>query len=416
MNKIKFFLFASLMITMVIERPAFAQCGCIIDNFGSPSGGCTGQITTSPYVPTVNYAYYTGSGQFQDGKYQVACDGSNGFNFGWYGGASGTFASDHTTGSGNFLMVNGSTGKEFYHRTLTGLCTNTSYSIKFSVANASRYDGTGCYYGNLPEVSAYVFPSGTAVQSSAFSGTGGTLLGTTPAIGCGTSTTNPTWNNYSYSFTTGSSQTSLDLILVSVFGDNAGYDYYVDDISFIKSSGSCTITPVTLMSFTAEKTPQNVLLKWSTASEVNFSHFVVERSTDAINFYQLGIVYGSGESKHKIDYTYADNSDNQGIVYYRLKQVDIDGSFKYSPVSSVNVDITSPVFIYPSDGDLTIQFTTKGEATYTIIDMMGKTIYSGNRTSNESLITVSKSNFRTGIYIVKVQMGAEMVTKKIILN
>jgi hypothetical protein len=207
-------------------------------------------------------------------------------------------------------------------------------------------------------------------------------------------------------------------VLVNLYSWAGGNDFVIDDIKVTWASGAgtgCT-TPIELTSFSAEKTSQNVILKWSTASELNFSHFVVEKSTDAINFQQTGIVYGAGNSSRQIDYTFTDNSNGEGIAYYRLKQVDTDGSFKYSVIKSVKADSSTPVLIYSSDGDLIIQFTAKGEAMYTIVDMLGKALYSGNRTSDESSITVSKNNFKTGVYIIKVQMGNEVLTKKIVLN
>jgi hypothetical protein len=71
----------------------------------------------------------------------------------------------------------------------------------------------------------------------------------------------------------------------------------------------------------------------------------------------------------------------------------------------MNIDVISPVLIHAADGDLTIQFTAQGETTYTIVDMLGRTLYSGNRTSDETSITLNKSNFTSGVYIMKVQMG-----------
>jgi hypothetical protein len=464
MNKIKLFLFALLMIVIAtsIEKEIFAQCSTNFaqtmvvtsfgkatfakytancspngtlsctpvctpfnDNFGTPSSSpCSGQQGAAD-AGMVNHCNYPciGGPAIDDGEYRISCDGTN-FNCGWKGGCS-TPIQDNTTGTGYFAMINGvDNNSEFYHKTVTGLCSGGTYTFTFAAANASNYNSSNandCGYSVPVNLTAYTFPAGTAVTAATlFSSTGATrTLVNTGSIFC-TNTVGVVWTTYSATFTaTATEQTNgLDLVLQTANGNGAGADFVVDDIkvTYVSGAGSCTGLPVGLMSFTAEKAPQNVLLKWSTETEENFSHFVVERSTDAVNFYQIGIVYGSGNSKHEIDYSYTDNSAVQGIVYYRLKQVDTDGKFKYSPVSNVNVDITSPVFIYPSDGDLTIQFTAKGEATYAVVDMIGKTIISGNRISEESTITISKSNFKTGVYIVKVQMGTEMVTKKVVLN
>jgi hypothetical protein len=480
MDKIKLFAFATLMLVSGFERAAFAQCNnnytpvMLVTSFGKATftkytancapnstltctpvctpldesfgttAGCAATTvqSSSTYPGVVNMTNTTYSGGNNntdapnDGEYAVRCSNSNGWNGQWFDATKGMTDADGVAG-GNFLVVNagaesfGSTASgyhpyEFYHKNVT-VCPGAVYTISYKAGNLSTYNSgnpNSCSYGGEAALQMYVMPGGTAVQPTVvagvitnYNGSGGTLLDSTGSMDC--VSTGFVWNTYSKNYTVPAGQTSLDVVLLSSYLKAAGNDFAVDDIkvTYVSGAGSCSGTsPIELMSFTAEKTPQNILLKWSTATEENFSHFVIERSTDAVNFQQIGIVYGSGNSKHEIDYTYTDNSANQGAVYYRLKQVDIDGTFKYSPVSSVNVDITSPVFIYPSDGDLTIQFTAKGEATYTIIDMIGKTIYSGTRISDESIITINKSNFRTGVYIVKVQMGTEMVAKKIVLN
>jgi hypothetical protein len=436
---IKMIPLALLMLIIGIERETFAQCttNCtpLNETFGSVAT-CNGGTTGNSDIVNVTFNNYVpgGSGDTPgDGEYGIWCDNGDP-NFYWFGGG-GTTMTDHTADAagtvGYFAMINSTpaaigTASEIYHKTVSNLCANTVYNVSYSVGNIVR----DCQYTTLPSLQAYKFPAGTAVQScassscAAFSATGGTLLGSTGNINCTSTATGFVWNTYSYNITTGAAETSFDLILVSLVGIASGNDFALDDITVTWVSGgdvSCTptTTPVEFVSFTAEKASQNILLKWSTASEVNSSHFVVERSTDAINFQQTGIVNGAGDSKRQIDYTYTDYSTNHGngnVLYYRLRQVDIDGTFKYSATRSVNIDATNPLLIYSSDGDLIIEFIIQGEATYTVIDMLGRTLYSGNKTSDESTITVNKSSFTSGVYIVKVQMGTELVTKKILLN
>jgi hypothetical protein len=155
-----------------------------------------------------------------------------------------TAMSDHTIDAvgqtGNYLLVNPGAGpREFYHRAVSNLCPGTTYTLTFYAGNITRESGTPgvCLYNNLPSLQVYTFPAGTAIQAEAsqstgtFSGAGGTLLGSTGAIGCPSQTTF-TWNEYSYNFTTGAAETSIDLVFVSLFGNNAGYDFAFDDITF----------------------------------------------------------------------------------------------------------------------------------------------------------------------------------------
>src|SRR5258708_5221180 len=92
--------------------------------------------------------------------------------------------------------------------------------------------------------------------------------------------------------------------------------------------------PVTLTSFNAQLGDNKVNLKWEDASEFKFSHFIVERSTDGYEFSDAAMVFSNGNLHGKADYAYSDkvNTSTKGILYYRLKMVDIDGAYVYSAV------------------------------------------------------------------------------------
>jgi hypothetical protein len=97
--------------------------------------------------------------------------------------------------------------------------------------------------------------------------------------------------------------------------------------------------PIELLSFGGTVIDsRNVLLEWSTASELNNDYFIIERSTDGYNWTQIKNIDGSGNSNTKINYTTIDNSAPRTIVYYKLSQVDFDGiSEEFSPI---NVNLT----------------------------------------------------------------------------
>ncbi|OGU79480.1 MAG: hypothetical protein A2W11_03655, partial [Ignavibacteria bacterium RBG_16_35_7] len=102
--------------------------------------------------------------------------------------------------------------------------------------------------------------------------------------------------------------------------------WYVDDIGII----IYTIVPIELTSFTVNAGNKDVVLKWSTASELNNLGFEIERAKDGnkLNWVTIGFVEGSGTSTEINDYVFMDKDPLQGTSYYRLKQVDYDGSFR----------------------------------------------------------------------------------------
>lgn len=92
-----------------------------------------------------------------------------------------------------------------------------------------------------------------------------------------------------------------------------------------------------LISFTAVFNNNKADLKWATASEINVSHFVIERSTDGVNFSDAGVFFAYGNATDKTNYSFSDklNSNQAAIVYYRLYSVDNNGKGQYSEIATV---------------------------------------------------------------------------------
>ena len=116
----------------------------------------------------------------------------------------------------------------------------------------------------------------------------------------------------------------------------------VGNIFFDLSNVNFTIelaVPVELVSFTAQRTDAGVELNWKTATETNNSGFSIERGQDEENFTQIGFVSGRGTTTELTNYNYVDSDIETGKYYYRLKQTDFDGTFKYLNVVLVDVGL-----------------------------------------------------------------------------
>jgi hypothetical protein len=116
----------------------------------------------------------------------------------------------------------------------------------------------------------------------------------------------------------------------------------VGNIFFDLSNVNFTIEeaiPVELISFIAQRTDAGVELNWKTATETNNSGFTIERSRDEENFTQIGFVSGRGTTTEITSYNYLDTEIETGKYYYRLKQTDFDGTFKYLNVVLVDVGL-----------------------------------------------------------------------------
>lgn len=108
------------------------------------------------------------------------------------------------------------------------------------------------------------------------------------------------------------------------------------------------ILPVELVDFFANREGAAVKCTWITASEKNNSHFIVERSTDAITFEEVGRVEGMGNSTNLKVYEFDDLNSLSGLSYYRLKQVDFDGEFEYSDIRTVEGLNEQEISVYPN--------------------------------------------------------------------
>lgn len=213
--------------------------------------------------------------------------------------------------------------------------------------------------------------------------------------------------------------TVISIRMTPTGATNAGGTFYVYGTG-LSVSGSAVL-PVKWLSFDASPKKNTAVLNWATAQEVNNKHFEIERSEDGRNFIQTGVVNGAGNSSHINNYTYTDYpSSAKGVVYYRLKQVDLNGDFEYSAIRVV--EFTSPIkaSIFPNpnkDGLFTIDFNgLQGDKTVAVYDLSGRLIQEQHSNSNAGSEVITMDKPVTGIYLVKVISGLEVSISKLIIE
>ncbi|MGZ5222258.1 MAG: T9SS type A sorting domain-containing protein [Chitinophagaceae bacterium] len=175
--------------------------------------------------------------------------------------------------------------------------------------------------------------------------------------------------------------------------------------------------PVTLTNFTAIANGTKSLLSWQTTTEKNNNRFEIERSADGISFSKIGLVHGAGNSITLLNYLFIDSKPYNGANFYRLKQVDIDGHFNFSPVRKVDFNssfyfkllnsVTSgtPVIIQTSENNKLIGIYDEGGRKVQEMTLAG---------SPHSINTEHLSN---GIYIVVMhQNGKVLATDRFTVN
>jgi hypothetical protein len=189
--------------------------------------------------------------------------------------------------------------------------------------------------------------------------------------------------------------------------------------------GDATFIPVELVSFSTFVTGNSVQLNWQTATETNNSGFAIERSRDNATFSQVGFVPGFGTTTEPKSYSYTDNLVQSGIYYYRLRQVDYDGSTEYS--NTIEAEISNPqkfelVQNYPNpfNPSTTIKFTIpeKEFVSLKVYDVMGNEVsvlLNEEKEDGTHTIEFNASNLASGTYFYKLQAGNFIEIKKMLL-
>ena len=185
--------------------------------------------------------------------------------------------------------------------------------------------------------------------------------------------------------------------------------------------------PIELISFLAQASELKVILTWATGSETNNDYFTIEKTKDGINFEQLAIVEGAGNSTSLNNYSLTDNNPFEGNSYYRLKQTDFDGNYSFSSIINVNMDISGTsfnVFPNPSDGsffNIVIDGDVLGaEILVTVYNTVGKESYSKIITTgdqDENVYAIDPSNkLAPGIYIITATLKQSIFSKRLIVK
>jgi len=197
------------------------------------------------------------------------------------------------------------------------------------------------------------------------------------------------------------------------------------------SSGNVDL-PVELAAFTAATAGSTAILDWRTATEVNNTGFDVERSRTSntglgtTDWQKVGFVAGAGTSNAPHEYSFTDKNIPSGSYTYRLKQIDRDGSFKYSQSVEAQVENGPRVFSlsqnYPDPFNPTtkISYTLRsdGKVRLAVYDILGSEVgvlVDGVQTAGSHQVEFSGSTLGSGIYFYKLESSGQTLIKKMIL-
>ncbi len=185
-----------------------------------------------------------------------------------------------------------------------------------------------------------------------------------------------------------------------------------------------TALPIDLISFEAENIDnKEVALKWLTATEINSDYFDIQRSLDGVSFADIGKVSAAGNSTVEQAYDFTDEDPAFGEIYYRLRQVDFDGSVTYSEVVQVKLDrnyVTPNIFPNPvrSEQSLVIDFgdIPNSPVQINIVDMSGRQVYYREFAAGQNRFDIPVNGLSKGMYIINGQFDEYHFFKKLIVH
>jgi len=184
--------------------------------------------------------------------------------------------------------------------------------------------------------------------------------------------------------------------------------------------------PLSLISFTAQLNSNNQAnLKWTTVSEVDFSHFVIEKSTDGIHFADAATVLAAGNAADITNYNFLDNINVNGtaLLYYRLRSVDMDGKFHLSAIRVLRIGKEAYNYInilaYPNPVTNELRITIPAnwqtkKVTYELFNGNGQAATRKETASSSQTETLHVNSLAPGFYIVRVSCNGETAQQKII--
>lgn len=167
--------------------------------------------------------------------------------------------------------------------------------------------------------------------------------------------------------------------------------------------------PVSLVNFSARPSVNGNLISWTTTSETNNAGFEIERSADAKSFVSIAKVDGKGDSKSLNNYQFIDKSPLEGS-YYKLKQIDYDGTVTYSRQVFVRSEVSYlKLFPNPTKGDFVVESTDSGSPVF-IYNLSGQKVFERKGSTSN---TIPTDQLKNGLYVIQVgSQATKLVVEK----
>jgi hypothetical protein len=215
-------------------------------------------------------------------------------------------------------------------------------------------------------------------------------------------------------------------------GQPTGHNYIDLDVTefsefWLHGSQSGSPLPVKML-FVEAKAIENTFIRveWATSTEIDNWKFEVERSENGTEFKKIGEVIGHATSTERNDYLYNDLTVKQGVrYYYRLKQIDFDGKYEYTPIVSAKLNVDDDFRVgefvpNPTSGRSTLTFKTKSnkDVTVKVVNYLGALVMEQNKTirNADNSMYFDFDKLAAGTYMITINTAEKNYSRRVVLT
>ncbi|MBO2008990.1 T9SS type A sorting domain-containing protein [Hymenobacter negativus] len=186
----------------------------------------------------------------------------------------------------------------------------------------------------------------------------------------------------------------------------------LNDLTNTNTFAAINPLPVELTTFSAQReSNKSVAIQWATASEKNSARFEVQRSLNARDFVTVATTKAQGSSNRTTAYAALDAMAPATQLYYRLRQVDQDGTVAYSPVATVaGTSAATKALLYPNPARSSITFTTEAVTSYRVLNQLGQALLQGPTEVGTTNVAIGQ--LPTGLYLLELQTATGRSVQK----
>jgi hypothetical protein len=200
---------------------------------------------------------------------------------------------------------------------------------------------------------------------------------------------------------------SISFRFYYALGSSSAGRYGMLNNVIVKGDTNLSVVPLTLLSFTASTLTNAVQLNWSTTNEISSKNFIIERSMDGIHFTAIGTV-NANNNINVNNYAFTDANAVQGLAYYRLRIIDLNGNYKLSQVLTIKTASKNTFIVYPNPATdiVGIKYPVLSQsASIKLNSIEGKTLQCITLAQGTSQATINIKSLSKGTYFIIINKG-----------